>query len=84
MTGAPDDALDGTGRQAPRRGHGPDHSHADASSANRSRLRLVLGITVVVLLVEVVGGLVSGSLALLADAAHMLTDVGGQIGRAHV
>ncbi|MFX5705881.1 cation transporter, partial [Acinetobacter baumannii] len=26
---------------------------------------------------EVVGGLITGSLALLADAAHMLTDVGG-------
>jgi cobalt-zinc-cadmium efflux system protein len=48
-----------------------------AAAANRSRLRLVLGITVVVLLVEVVGAIVSGSLALLADAAHMLTDVGG-------
>jgi cobalt-zinc-cadmium efflux system protein len=39
----------------------------------------VLGVTVVVLLVEVVGALVSGSLALLADAAHMLTDVGGLV-----
>jgi cobalt-zinc-cadmium efflux system protein len=38
---------------------------------------IVLGITLAVLVVEVVGGLVSGSLALLADAGHMLTDVGG-------
>jgi cobalt-zinc-cadmium efflux system protein len=38
---------------------------------------VVLGITLAVLVVEVVGGLVSGSLALLADAGHMLTDVGG-------
>jgi cobalt-zinc-cadmium efflux system protein len=38
---------------------------------------VVLGITLAVLVVEVVGGLVSGSLALLADAGHMLTDVCG-------
>jgi cobalt-zinc-cadmium efflux system protein len=38
---------------------------------------VVLGITLAVLVVEVVGGFVSGSLALLADAGHMLTDVGG-------
>jgi cobalt-zinc-cadmium efflux system protein len=37
----------------------------------------VLGITLAVLVVEVVGAFVSGSLALLADAGHMLTDVGG-------
>ncbi len=39
----------------------------------------MLGITVVVLVVEVVGALMSGSLALLADAGHMLTDVAGLI-----
>jgi len=38
---------------------------------------VVLGITLAVLVVEVVGAFVSGSLALLADAGHMLTDVGG-------
>ena len=46
------------------------------SSPPSSRLGLVLGLTAVVMVVEVVGGLVSGSLALLADAGHMLTDVG--------
>ena len=44
---------------------------------HRARLAVVLGITVAVLVVEVVGAVVSGSLALLADAAHMLTDVAG-------
>ena len=39
------------------------------------RLRLALGITAAFLLAEVVGGLLSNSLALLADAGHMLTDV---------
>ena len=37
----------------------------------------MLGITLAVLVVEVVGAFVSGSLALLADAGHLLTDVGG-------
>lgn len=50
------------------------HSHATGRAADRSRLRLVLGITVVVLVVELVGAWVAGSLALLADAGHMATD----------
>lgn len=37
----------------------------------------MLTITVAILVVEVVGGLISGSLALLADAGHMLTDAVG-------
>jgi cobalt-zinc-cadmium efflux system protein len=63
-------------------GHGLDdggdgrrpHSHALGRSADRSRLKLVLLVTVSVMLVEVVGSWLSGSLALLADAGHMLTD----------
>src|SRR5688500_2418676 len=57
------------------------HSHAPAASDAASdrrvvgRLRAALGITAVFLIAEVVGGLVSNSLALLADAGHMLTDV---------
>ena len=54
---------------------GQGHSHAPPDS--RRRLAVVLGLTVTVLVVEVVGAVVSGSLALLADAAHMLTDVAG-------
>src|SRR5207245_8588379 len=38
-------------------------------------LRLALGLTLVVLLVELTGGLLSHSLALLSDAGHILTDV---------
>src|SRR6266704_2012095 len=41
----------------------------------RRRLTLALAITAVVMVVEFVGGWLSGSLALLADAAHMLADV---------
>lgn len=44
---------------------------------HRGRLVAVLAITVTVLVIEVVGAVVSGSLALLADAGHMLTDVAG-------
>ena len=77
MIGAPDDARGGESRPSSR--HGRGHHHGGATTANRSRLRLVLGVTVVVLLVEVLGAIVSGSLALLADAAHMLTDVGGLV-----
>ena len=40
------------------------------------RLGLVFGLTFVFMVVEAVGGWLSGSLALLADAGHMLTDVG--------
>ncbi|MBI3198025.1 MAG: cation transporter, partial [Rhodospirillales bacterium] len=43
----------------------------------KSRLQWALGLTASFVGVEVVGGLLTGSLALLADAAHMLTDVAG-------
>lgn len=54
--------------------HGPSLS---AGGAHRGRLLAVLGITVVVLVAEVVGAALSDSLALLADAGHMFTDVVG-------
>ena len=44
---------------------------------HRGKPAAVLGITLTVLVVEVVGAVLSGSSALLADAAHMLTDVAG-------
>jgi cobalt-zinc-cadmium efflux system protein len=49
----------------------------DQPADHRGRLRTVLIITVLVLIAEVIGAAVSGSLALLADAAHMLSDVAG-------
>ena len=54
--------------------HGHSHGHAAGRAEDRSRLKLVLLVTAVVIAVEVVGAWVSGSLALLADAGHMLTD----------
>ena len=56
--------------------HSHDHS-VSLQASNRTKLAIVLGVTVTVLVVEVVGAVVSGSLALLADAGHMLTDVAG-------
>ncbi len=57
---------------------GHDHGHgATAAGAHRGRLAVVLALTLTVMLAEVVGGLLSGSAALLADAGHMLTDAAG-------
>ncbi len=56
---------------------GHDHDHGVATSGNRRPLAVVLGISSAILVVEVIGALISGSLALLADAGHMLTDVAG-------
>lgn len=53
------------------RGHG-GHHHATSTR----RLALALTVTCVFLVAEVVGGLLSNSMALLADAGHMLTDAG--------
>jgi cobalt-zinc-cadmium efflux system protein len=59
-------------------GHEHDHDHGvRAAAGHRRPLALVLAISSVILVVEVTGGLISGSLALLADAGHMLTDVAG-------
>lgn len=55
-------------------GHGHGHGHAAGRAADRARLRWVLVVTGVVLAVELVGAWLTGSLALLADAAHMATD----------
>jgi cobalt-zinc-cadmium efflux system protein len=54
------------------------HVHAHGAS-NRRRLALVLALTLAFLGVEVAAGLLTGSLSLLADAGHMLTDVAGLV-----
>jgi len=48
-----------------------------AGRANRARLLITIGIVSIVLVVEVTGGILSGSLALVADAGHMLSDLTG-------
>jgi cobalt-zinc-cadmium efflux system protein len=58
--------------------HGHSHgSSVSAGAAHRGRLIAVLAITFGVLIAEVIGAAVTGSLALLADAGHMATDVAG-------
>jgi cobalt-zinc-cadmium efflux system protein len=53
--------------------HGHDHT-ANARDGNRRALAVVLVLTASFTVVEVIGGLLTGSLALLADAGHMLSD----------
>ncbi len=53
--------------------HGHGHSHVDRK-ADRTRLLATLGLTASMMVFEAVGGWWSGSLALLSDAGHMLTD----------
>ena len=66
-------------------GHGRSHAHGhshglhghahDHASQSRGRLLVALGLTSGILLVEAVASFLTGSLALLSDAAHMATDV---------
>ncbi|WP_405622198.1 cation diffusion facilitator family transporter [Streptomyces sp. NBC_00076] len=65
-------------------GAGHDHGHTHgppaggtATAAYRGRLRVALSITLTVMVVEIIGGAVADSLALVADAAHMATDALG-------
>ena len=56
-----------------------DHDHGTVHAARPSvtrALKVALGLTLALLVAEVVGGMLSNSLALLADAGHMLTDAG--------
>lgn len=55
---------------------GHDHSHGghDHRSADKRALTIVLALTGGFMVAEVIGGLITGSLALLADAGHMLSD----------
>lgn len=63
-------------------GAGHDHGHTHggppptgtAAAAHQGRLRIALCITLGVMVVEIAGGVVADSLALIADAAHMATD----------
>ncbi|MFI5242698.1 MAG: cation diffusion facilitator family transporter [Gemmatimonadales bacterium] len=57
-------------------GHDHSHSgHGHLHTSSVSRLRIALAITAVILVAEAVGGYAANSLALIADAGHMLTDV---------
>jgi cobalt-zinc-cadmium efflux system protein len=56
--------------------HHHHHHHAVAPDADRRRLAVALGLIAGFMVAEVVAGIVADSLALLSDAAHMLTDAG--------
>jgi cobalt-zinc-cadmium efflux system protein len=56
--------------------HEHDHAHGLGRRGNRRKMTAALGINVVLLVAGVVGALVFGSVALLADAGHVLSDVG--------
>jgi cobalt-zinc-cadmium efflux system protein len=56
-------------------GHAHEHPHA----ASRKRLALVLGLTGAFVAIELVAALLTGSLALVADAGHMVTDAAGLV-----
>ena len=51
-----------------------DHSHAVVTEGNAKKLMIALALTSTFLIVEVIAGLITQSLALLSDAAHMFTD----------
>jgi cobalt-zinc-cadmium efflux system protein len=53
------------------------HDHAHGAGSNRTRLAIALSIVAAVLVAEIAGALLSGSLALLADAGHMASDAIG-------
>jgi cobalt-zinc-cadmium efflux system protein len=59
-------------------GHGHDHDRqVTATGRHRAALGGALAVSVAIFAVEVVGALMTGSLALLADAGHVLADAGG-------
>lgn len=53
---------------------GAGHDHGVGRNANSRRLAITLGLVTLYMVAEVVGGLLTNSLALLADAGHMLSD----------
>jgi cobalt-zinc-cadmium efflux system protein len=58
--------------------HGRGHDHSHLRGHNRA-LTVALGISASILAIEILGASLSGSLALLADAGHMLTDIVGLV-----
>jgi cobalt-zinc-cadmium efflux system protein len=58
-------------------GHSHSGGYPGGEASHRGRLGIAFAITAGILLAEVVGALLTGSLALFVDAAHMLTDAGG-------
>lgn len=55
-------------------GHSHAQGHSHGTGANKKALAVVLALTGTYMVAEIIGGLITGSLALLSDAAHMLSD----------
>src|SRR6202035_3025863 len=73
-----DQRPDMPGMTAPRMGHGHDHGRTlTATGRHRRALLTVLALSALIAVAEVIGAVVTGSLVLLADAAHMAADVSG-------
>jgi len=66
-----DDEHEGHGHSG-----GHDHGHGISENADRRYLVIALALLIAFMITEVIVAFVSGSLALLSDAGHMLTDVG--------
>ena len=64
---------------SPASEHSHGHTHGHGAGASRGRLLVALCLSATVLVAEIVTALLTGSLALLADAGHMLTDVAGLV-----
>ncbi len=59
-------------------GHNHSHSHTGApGESHQGRIAVALGITIIVFVFQIIGSILTGSLALLFDSAHVLTDAGG-------
>jgi cobalt-zinc-cadmium efflux system protein len=56
---------------------GQDGAHSYGTESSHGRLAVALTLSAVILVAEVIGAIVTGSLALVIDAGHVLTDVGG-------
>ncbi|MFC1991371.1 cation diffusion facilitator family transporter [Chloroflexota bacterium] len=54
--------------------HNSESGHEHGRATSSSRLKIILAIVVVIMVAEVIGGIISNSLALLGDAGHMLVD----------
>ncbi len=56
---------------------GQDGAHTHGTESSHGRLAVALTLSAAILIAEVIGAIVTGSLALVIDAGHVLTDVGG-------
>ena len=65
-----------SGQNHSHSGGGSEHAHGVSADANQRQLAIALGLILGFMAVEVAAGVIAHSLALLSDAAHMLTDAG--------